>query len=276
MVFPAGHFYSPVVDPEYIKVRENQIWPNHPPEICGIDFNVEAQKALLLSNFRKLLRDFSYPLDASNTNNSHDCYYLNNDQFAGLDARALYVILRKHQPRRMIEVGSGFSSLLAADVNRKWLEGQMEFLCIDPYPREFLKKGITGISALIQSKAEDVELQLFERLDNGDILFIDSSHVSKTGSDVNYLYFEVIPRLKSGVIIHIHDIFLPYDYPKQWVIEENRSWNEQYLLRAMLMFTDAFEVLFGCAYAYYMFPELIKQACDGELFGGGSFWIRKK
>jgi len=123
----------------------------------------------------------------------------------------------------MIEVGSGFSSLLIADVNTRFLNNSCKFQCIEPYPREFLVGGVAGVSELIVQKVQDIPPGYFETLDEGDILFIDSSHVCKTGSDVNFLYFEILPRLKPGVLIHIHDIFLPLEYPQEWVIDENRS-----------------------------------------------------
>jgi hypothetical protein len=178
----------------------------------------------------------------------------------------------------MIEVGSGFSSLLTADVNARFLSGGMHFSCIEPFPREFLKSPIPGLSELIIEKVEDLPFSLFEELNEGDVLFIDSSHVSKTDSDVNYLYFEILPRLKPGVYVHIHDIFLPCEYPQDWAIEANRSWNEQYLLRALLMYSTQFEVVFGCKNAEVKYRPLIAEALGkpvNKVFGGGSFWIKK-
>src|SRR5262249_14748169 len=149
--------------------------------------------------------------------------------------------------------------LLAADVNLRSLNGSMELTCIEPYPKDFLRD-LAGVSALLEAKVQDVPLSEFSRLQSGDILFIDSSHVAKTDSDVNYLYFEVLPRLVSGVRVHIHDIFLPHDYPREWVLKENRSWNEQYLLRALLMHSSGFRTVFGCSYAYWRFPNLVRDA----------------
>jgi hypothetical protein len=119
---------------------------------------------------------------------------------------------------------------------------------------------------------------LFDTLQAGDILFIDSSHVAKTGSDVNRLFFDVLPRLAPGVRIHIHDIFLPHEYPQEWVLQDNRSWNEQYLVRALLMYSVGFRVVFGCSYAYYRFPEDVARALalpSGRGFAGGSLWIER-
>jgi hypothetical protein len=125
---------------------------------------------------------------------------------------------------------------------------------------------------------QDVDPQLFDELDSGDVLFIDSSHVAKTGSDVNHLCFEVLPRLRCGVRIHFHDIFLPADYPKPWVLDENRSWNEQYVVRALLMFSSVFRVLFGSSYAFAAHAEALREALGepgGAYYGGGSLWIEK-
>jgi hypothetical protein len=176
----------------------------------------------------------------------------------------------------MIEIGSGFSSLLTADVNRRFLDGTLEFTCIEPYPAAFLSDGVDGISTLIPSKVQDVPLDVFSQLSSGDILFIDSSHVAKTGSDVNYLYFEVIPRLAAGVRVHIHDIFLPHDYPREWAIDANRSWNELYLVRAFLMYNRDFRITFGASYAAYRFPDLVRAALPGgHLMAGGSLWLER-
>jgi hypothetical protein len=205
-------------------------------------------------------------------------FYTRNTQFSWLDSRALFVLLRQWRPRRLIEVGSGFSTLLSADVNHRFLDSVAEITCIEPYPRAFLRQSIPGLTRVIEDKVQNVPLAEFTNLQAGDILFIDSSHVAKTGSDVNFLYFEVLPRLAAGVRVHIHDIFLPHDYPREWVIDENRSWNEQYLLRALLMHSNAFRVVFGCSYAYWRFPELVRAALahpQGHAFAGGSFWIER-
>lgn len=273
-LFPAGHFYSPVVDTIDISSRQDNIWPPNPPELPGIDFNARLQLEFLERDIGLTGSAFDYPETQAEVD-SDAKFFLENGLFSGLDARALFAILLKLRPRRMIEVGSGFSSLLSADVNHRFLGDAMDFTCIEPYPRDFLRKPIPGLSRVLENKVESLPLDLFGELDDGDILFIDSSHVSKTGSDVNYLYFQVLPRLRPGVFIHIHDIFFPYDYPKQWVIEENRSWNEQYVLQAMLMHSYSFQVVFGSAYAHYVFPKKVMDVANGELLGGGSFWIRK-
>ena len=151
----------------------------------------------------------------------------------------------------------------------------MEFTCVEPYPESFLTTKVVGINRIIQSKVEETSLSVFETLESGDFLFIDSSHVAKTGSDINHIYFEILPRLKKGVIIHIHDIFLPFDYKKEWVMDIGRCWNEQYLVQALLMYSKAFEVIFGCMYAFQNFPEPLKKLLDNKLFGGSSLWLKQ-
>jgi hypothetical protein len=152
----------------------------------------------------------------------------------------------------------------------------MELVCIEPYPRPFLAAGVPGVSELVEQRLELSDLTRFDRLEPGDVLFIDSSHVAKTGSDVNILYFDVLPRVSSGVHVHIHDIFLPHDYPVDWVLGENRCWNEQYVVRALLMYSQRYRPVFGSAYAMHRFPDLVAAAlgrAPGRGFGGGSLWI---
>lgn len=272
-LFPAGHFYSPVVDPVDIKSREAQIWHGR-DEMPGILWNVSNQLDLLNNVFRNYTAGINYPV--KKTENEVG-YYYNNDQFPVLDAEVLYCMLCHCQPRHMIEIGSGFSSLITADVNRRILNSKLDFTCVEPYPRQFLTDGVPGITRLVVSKVEDLDPSFFAILDAGDILFIDSSHVAKTGSDVNYLFFEIIPRLKKGVLIHVHDIFLPDEYSKKWVIEEGRGWNEQYLLRAFLQFNSAFEVIWGSNYMATRFAKELEDVFPRfpALGGGGSVWIRK-
>ena len=275
LAFPPGHFYSPIVDP--LALDRARTWGTT-PDVRGIDFNDASHREILGGYFPTLYPDYDFPDLLPETADLAE-FYSDNSQFAGLDPRALFVLMRAKRPQRVVEVGSGFSSLLIASVNRRWLNGCTEVTCIDPYPRPFLRHRIEGITRLIESPVQMVPLGVFESLECNDILFIDSSHVAKTGSDVNHLYFEVLPRLASGVLVHVHDIFLPHDYPPAWVIDENRSWNEQYLLRAMLQGGNTFEVVFGSAYACTRFPELViaALACsEGGLSGGGSFWIRKR
>lgn len=275
--YPSGHFYSPVVDPRELAAQREQLWPATPPPILGIDFDPAQHLQILKEWFPRHIGAYDYPEHGpDDASLSH--FYTQNSQFSWLDARALFVLLRELAPRRIIEVGSGYSSLLMADINQRFWGGSCEIRCIEPYPRPFLQRGVPGIREVIVARVQQVPLDLFATLAAGDVLFIDSSHVCKTGSDVNTLFFEVLPRLAPGVIIHLHDIALPLEYPQEWAITLNRSWNEQYLLRALLMYSQAFKPLFGSSYAYLQFKDAVAAALalpGGQSFGGSSFWMRR-
>jgi hypothetical protein len=273
---PSGHFYSPIVDRTAVAAERARLWPER-PIVAGIDWNDDGHRRLLTGAFPRFRPLYDYPETLPDGPDLVD-FYTRNPQFSWLDARALFVLLHAWRPRRIIEVGSGYSSLLIADVNRRWFGGGIHVTCVEPYPRAFLRNRIDGISRLIEDKVQNVPVAEFAALAAGDILFIDSSHVAKTGSDVNRLYFDVLPTLSAGVRVHIHDIFLPHDYPQQWVIDDNRSWNEQYLVQALLMYSTAFRVEFGCAYAFHAFADLVASALahpKGHAFGGGSLWLTK-
>lgn len=270
--YPSGHFYSPVVDPAEVEADLSRIWPEPPVDVAGVDFNDASHRHVLGTLFPRFYPDFDYPEEGAGDDDL-SAYYIRNSQFSWLDARTLFVLLRAWRPARIIEVGSGYSTLLIRDVARRFLGDACSIIAIEPFPRPFLSK--IGVD-LIEAKVQAVPHAVFETLGDGDILFIDSSHVSKTGSDINYLFFEIFPKLKPGVRIHIHDIFLPADYPKEWVIDENRSWNEQYLLRALLMYSVRFRVVFGCAHAYHRHRAMLLSALGvaaDSAYGGGSLWM---
>lgn len=270
-----GHFYSPVVDPAELVARTDELWPEGMPACPGLDFNDSGTERILSDWFPRFMPEFDYPEQAPPDDERQ--FFVQNSQFSWLDCRALFVILRQLKPKRMVEIGSGFSSLLSADVNQRFFSGSMDFVCVEPFPRTFLSDGVPGISRLDVRKVQQIEAGYFDRLESGDVLFIDSSHVCKTGSDVNHLYLSVLPRLRPGVIVHIHDIFLPFEYLKSWVLVENRSWNEQYLVQVMLQHSRRYEVLFACNYAFHRFPELVVRALAtpaGHGYGGGSLWLK--
>lgn len=273
MLFPLGHFYSPVADPIDIRNREGRIWAQT-DLMPGIEMNIQEQLNLLLK-----LKPYTAKIDFP-TEKPDDgaIYFYSNDQFPVLDAEVLFTMLCHYRPKSVIEIGSGYSSLITAEVNRRILNLNLDFYCIEPFPRQFLIDGVPGITGLVQKRVEDVELEYFDRLDANDILVIDSSHVSKVGSDVNYLLFEVLPRLKQGVLVHFHDIFLPDEYPKVWVIDEGRNWNEQYLLRAFLQYNFDWKVVWAAHFMGTRHKAAVQESFSRypEFGGGGSFWIQRK
>jgi Methyltransferase domain len=173
------------------------------------------------------------------------------------------------------------STLLAAEaVRRNKLEGHpCAFAAIEPYPREFLRRGVPGLTELLEAKVQSVPVERFYALESNDILFIDSSHVVKIGGDVIYEYLDLIPRLQSGVIVHCHDIFLPAEYPKSWVLENRWFWTEQYLLQAFLAFNSAFEVLIAGSFLHLSHSEKLTAAFasyNPATVWPGSFWMRRR
>jgi hypothetical protein len=273
-LFPPGHFYSPICDPTDLREREDEIWPPKGNSDGAVDYNSGGQRSLLRE--LSLYRDgIDFP-SAPSTDPTR--YSYSNDQFPCLDAEVLFCMIRHLKPEKIVEVGSGFSTLIMAEVNRRYFEGAIQLRCVEPYPRQFLVDGVPGVSQLIRKKVQAVESGVFTALGAGDILFIDTSHVSKTGSDVNHIVFNILPVLSEGVFVHIHDIFLPDEYPKRWAIDEGRNWNEQYLIRAFLQFNQAFEIAFG---AYYMASrhaeEILSVFPRASQFGfGGSLWLRRR
>jgi hypothetical protein len=263
------HFYQPIPD---TRTLPDELWAK-PSELPGVDMNEAKQLELLRDVFPRFRAEYD-PIPTDPTGDPHE-FYLKNGAFEGTDALVLYCMVRHFRPSLVLEVGSGFSSRLFAQAALR--NGNTELVCIEPYPDDVLTRGFPGLTSVIPKKVQEVELGSFERLDDGDILFIDSSHVVKTGGDVNYLFLEVLPRLKPGVVIHVHDIFLPHEFPKAWVVDLHLFWTEQYLLQAFLTHNAQFEVLFANAYMGARHQsEMQRTFPRSQWWGGGSFWIRRK
>jgi hypothetical protein len=263
------HFYQPIPDTQSLP---ETLW-DRPSELVGINMNPSVQLDLLRTRFPKF-RD-EYEQFPTTPTEEPGQFYLNNHLFDGTDALVAYCMVRHFQPQLIIEVGSGFSSLLLGQAVTKDNNGGL--ICIEPFPQEFLKHGFRGLHSLIEKKVQDMDLDFFSQLGPGDVLFIDSSHTVKIGGDVNYLFLEVLPRLKPGVIVHVHDIFFPFDYRRDWVKEELRFWTEQYLLQAFLAFNSEFEVLIANSYLSYCYGKDLKATFPSlPALGGGSFWMRRK
>ncbi|BDX34720.1 hypothetical protein TUM20985_52670 [Mycobacterium antarcticum] len=213
----------------------------------------------------------------SHFSKSWDRYSPDNVWFGLGDGAVYYSMLTTLRPKRVVEVGSGFSSAIALDVRDSELP-DMELTFIEPYPKRLLGllKGRDPAATTIHRKAvQDVPVETFDILDEGDILFIDSTHVSKPGSDVNWLLFRILPRLKPGVIVHVHDIFYPFEYPETW-LRERRSWNESYLLRSFLSYNSSFEILFFSSWVWQKHPEIVARYFpDAAHESPGSLWLRR-
>jgi predicted O-methyltransferase YrrM len=272
-IFPPGHFYSPIPDLEEVRRAEHIIWGPPSREVEGVDLNIGMQE--------KLLKEFSAfykEMPFSEKKKDGLRYYFENPAFSYTDAIILYSMIRHAKPRHIIEVGSGFSSCVMLDTNDIFFGGEIKTTFIEPCPdllHSLLKEGDRGKARILPMRLQDTPLSEFDDLQNNDILFIDSTHVSKVNSDVNHIFFKILPRLQSGVIIHFHDIFPGFEYPKSWVFE-GRAWNEAYMLRAFLQYNHAFKVLFFNAYMCAFYEEYIRQHMPLCLKNvGGSLWLQK-
>ncbi len=272
-----NHFYSPIPD---LNELDQLIWKNK-SQLVGIDLNEEKQLQLL-SLFNTKYKDEydKLPKNYSDISKPYQ-YFLNNEYFGPISGEFLYCAIRHFKPKRIVEIGSGFSSYLIANTILKNKETNKDYNCkfisIDPYPNKVLSNGFPGLSKLVPKKVQLVPLEEFEKLEKNDILFIDSSHVLKIGGDLQYEYLEILPRLNKGVIIHIHDIFLPLEYPPRWILNDKLFWNEQYLLQAFLMFNNYFEIIFAGNYLFLNHSEILNRYFDSyhRSRGSSSFWIRR-
>jgi hypothetical protein len=262
------HFYSPIPDTAHLG---DDIWRRE-SELVGVDMNDEMQLHLVSEIFPQFRDEYEALLSAPSEDPSR--FYLGNGLFDGTDALVLYCMLRHLKPRRVVEVGAGFSTRLAAQA--ALANGSTELVCVDPFPDPVLQEGIPGLTTLIPSPVEDLPLDLFMDLKGNDVLFIDSSHVARTGGDVTFLFLEVLPRLQPGVVVQVHDVFLPFQYPRDWVVDTLRFWNEQYLLQAFLAFNSAFRLLLANSYFHARHPEVLRSTFPtSPWWGGGSFWFQR-
>ncbi|NCT94798.1 MAG: class I SAM-dependent methyltransferase [Chitinophagaceae bacterium] len=266
-VFPIrNHYYDPqfVFSENFDPAKQRDL---------HIDFKIPDQLAQLEA-FNYVEELSSFRLEAPS---GHHGYYLNNPAFGPGDAEMYYLLIRNHRPRKIIEIGSGYSTLVAVEALRKNKEAgiQTELLCIEPYEMPWLK-ALPDVQ-LIRQRVEEVDLSLFENLEENDILFIDSSHIIRPENDVLFEFFRILPRLKKGVLVHVHDIFSPRDYRKDWLTKEFRFWNEQYLLEAFLYYNDHFSVIGSLNHLKNDFLEetaktLIHLQARHE---PASFWMKK-
>jgi hypothetical protein len=253
--FPPGHFYSPIVDVSIVQ----HLFDENAKEkrVNGIDLN----DAIQVENWRRFLPHFQ-KLPFENHEKEGLRYFYDNPQYGFGDAYVYFAMLLSRRPQKVIEIGSGHSSACLLDTVDLFFDEPVDITFIEPYPERLLsllRKEDEGRIKIHPREVQDSDIGLFESLDAGDFLFIDSTHVLKTGSDVHFELFEIFPVLKPGVIVHFHDIFWPFEYPRSWVIEEKRSWNELYALRAFLMYNDSFKIEFFIDYFAQIHRELVEK-----------------
>lgn len=266
---PFNHYDSPYPDIATIHQKEKEIFDRN-KVVLDIDFNVDRQLELI-----KAMEDIellTWPSEKSGDRQTR--YYYENSWFGKGSAEALYYMIRLVKPQNIIEVGSGYSTAVMLDTNEHCFNNKIRITSIEPNAdrlKSLIKQ--TDNLRIYEQKIQEIPCTFFESLEENDILFIDSSHVSRIDSDVNYIFFELLPRLKKGVYIHFHDMFYPFIYPKEWVYS-GMAYSEMYILRAFLMNNKEYSVqLFGDMLSQ-KYSELIPERLQG--CGEGSLWIRKE
>ena len=252
-IFPlTSNYYEPSFNFDNLKknLSEKRSLP-------GINFNIENQiKNLKQLDYKKELENLNLKNNSPNFN-----FNIDNNFFEAGDAEIYYQMIRYHKPKKIIEIGSGQSSLIAMEAinNNKQIDNFItELTCIEHFEKKKIKKN--GIR-VIRKKVEEIDTDIFTDLNKGDILFIDSSHVIKPQGDIVKIFLEILPKLKSGVIIHIHDIFSPRDYLENWLKIENRFFNEQYLLEGILDNSSRYKIMLSLNLLKYDFYKELKNVC---------------
>lgn len=269
---PPGHFYSPIPSIDEVGKSEERIF-RVPGELPAVDLNEREQM-----QFFDAFRDYYKELPFTDEKTAGLRYYFDNQNYSYSDAICLYAMIRHAKPRRVIEIGSGYSSCVTLDTNELFFENAIDCTFIEPYPelfRSLIKQADHERIEIIPTPLQEVNLEHFSSLQENDILFVDSTHVSRVNSDVNYIFFEILPSLNSGVYIHFHDIFYPFEYPRAWIYE-GRAWNEAYLLHAFLQYNSSFKIVFFNTFLEHFFAE--KFTADMPLClknPGGSVWLKK-
>jgi Methyltransferase domain len=270
---PPGHYYSPIPSQEEVKAREQAIWGAVPRNLPSIDLNEEGQIALF-NEFKKYYEEM--PFEDEPKENLR--YYFKNSWFSYTDAIVLHSMIRHLKPRRIIEIGSGFSSAVMLDTNDLFFAGTIACTFVEPSPerlQSLLRDADQNRHTLITTQLQDVDLNLFKSLSANDILFVDSSHVAKVNSDVNRVLFDILPILDKDVSVHFHDVFYPFEYPKE-LIYRGIAWNEDYLLRAFLQYNNAFQIQFFNTFLVHFHRNLFQSDMPLCLKNpGGSLWLKK-
>jgi len=270
---PPGHFYSPIPDLGEVKRMAPTLFRRDAVSVPGIELREDAQLALLEA-ISRYYAEIPFP----ETADGRTRYHYRNGYFTYSDAIVLYGMLRHFRPKRVIEVGSGYSSAVMLDTSSRFLDDAVDLTFIEPFPgrlRSLFTSEDETRHTVIESPVQDVPLERFTSLARGDFLFVDSSHVVKTGSDVAHLIFNVLPRLAPGVFIHFHDVMWPFEYPEDWVFE-GRAWNEAYVLRAFLQYNRDFEIAYFTSFMGHCHADRLEARMPLCLENTGvSLWLRR-
>ena len=273
-MFRPGHYYSPIVDPSTIIEYIEKEYLQEPGDIEGIHFDEDA-----MVRFWKDNAEFINNTPFSEHDDGKNRYYYDNSIYPYGDAVMLRAMIAHFKPKNIIEIGSGFSTACILDAADHFGLSDLTVTCIDPDAdrlRSRLRKEDHSRVEIIEGQVQDVPVSTFAKLTENDILFIDSTHVLKTASDVHYELFSILPSLNKGVLIHVHDIPYPFEYPRRPLLELNPSWNEIYALRAFLMYNSAFEVVFWNGLFAHRQRELVHETNPRFLWATSSIWLRAR
>jgi hypothetical protein len=280
-VLPKGHYdivphnyYSPIPD---LGQLPPDVWDRRAP-LGGVDLGVDAAIDLIEGELAPYVAELEVPAAGPAAPGE---FFLANENYESVDAELLYAMVRSQRPKRVLELGSGFTTLLIGMAARRNAEDgdAPDHVAYDPYPRSQIVGDAPPAPTRFESiSATDVPLDIFAELEAGDILFVDTTHTVKLGSDVNFVVLEVLPKLAPGVIVHFHDIFLPWEYPREWFEEMDYLWAEQYLLQAFLSFNDEFEVLIPAAAVAREHPDRLAAVVPSFSAGRrpGAFWLTRR
>lgn len=272
-----GHYASPLPSFSVIRERRKELFEARPSRIPGVELFEDAQIALM----RTIATSYVPDMDVYLPDRESPWRYVHANQFfSNLDAAVLFGVLRHVRPRRLIEIGSGFSSAMVLDTKDRFFGHDLDLTFIEPFPtrlKSLLRPEDAAGVRILESRLEDIPLDLFDALEANDVLFVDSTHVMKVGSDVCRIIFEILPALRPGVWVHFHDVFYPFEYPESWYYD-GRAWNEAYAVRAFLQYNHAFEIRLNPSYLYLMHPSVF-DAPEWRVLPSlgcrGSLWLQK-
>lgn len=272
--FPLGHFYSSVPSDQdvarAIARRTTALALSPQLELTGVDVREKHQLALM-----QHLAPYYKEIDFPRTRMPSHYYYYANQSFSFSDAIVYACMIRHLRPKRIVEIGAGFSTAAAVDTIRR-LDYDCNITALDPYPRPMVQQlAHDNQIELINQAVQDVPNSLFHVLQPNDILFVDSTHVMKAGSDVHHIFFEVLPLLSVGVYIHFHDMFWPWEYPVAWLQARN-NWNELYVMKTFLQYNQCFDIELFLHFLWRRHPSAMKcwMPAGAENHGGG-LWLKR-
>ncbi len=269
---PAGHFYSPVVDPEQVRGYVERARAAGLDGLAGIEFPLEDMARFWRANLAHI-----QAAPFTDTNNGVHRYCYEGGPYNGGDGTVLWTMIHQFRPRRIVEIGSGYSSACMLDTAEYLRLADFHLTCIEPNPERLfsiLRPEDAARMTIHRCGVQEIDLPVFDTLERDDILFIDSSHVLKTGSDVHFELFHILPRLKPGVVVHFHDCRFPLEYTDRQIFVKNYSWNEVYGVRALLMYSTRFRVIFYGSLFAERFPELARLCLPFRRNPGSALWIQ--